>query len=549
VKSAKLILTGILSITVAHAGQAVQAEAWGEVLGQIGLLPAEDSPFAAAGKSYLENQIERKLTKQEAALVDRGDEGAWKTHTDELISFELPDDPLLNIEAFTPEEKPELRIVGGAVGTTDNSFSRVYRFSFSAGIPYGLLLVTKADWFDEGICFCGPIDLKTFVPTGGTLLELSQLPGGKVKKFQALNSTHRAVLFEWTHSAISQAAYARIGASLRFTTPSPRTTDEWVALTRKHRGAESGTGWLRPGMNRKSVESFMGRPDEEKDGTWLYIREERDEDGGGRRNTVRLSFENDTLLRLGADWNSFEELEPGRGSRAWFHKTIRAWSDDHDVFGEENKQPIAPDSDDISLMLAEFHRHAPGATGEDWEFWCGVIADLARQKVKDQKAVELIAKRSKESDLDHNQTRWVFELYDHPELHGFVHSRILFLLGENESARSHRHELHNLMASLDRNDLEAGKLIRKVLSHDDDEMRSTAAYFVDKLPLKDSRKQIKELLADKVDSVRWSATLNINELCTVEDRDWLAGLLAAETNEENRKLMEEKIGQLKSERE
>jgi HEAT repeat protein len=105
------------------------------------------------------------------------------------------------------------------------------------------------------------------------------------------------------------------------------------------------------------------------------------------------------------------------------------------------------------------------------------------------------------------------------------------------------------MASLDRNDLEAGKLIRKVLRHDDDEMRSTAAYFVDKLPLKDSRKQIKELLADKVDSVRWSAILNINELCTVEDRDWLAGLLAAETNEENRKLMEEKIGQLKSERE
>lgn len=545
-KSTTLLLTGLITATAALAAQAGQPVTWHEVIAHTGLLPEDESPYGAAGPGHLEEQLGRKLTKEESALLARGDDGAWKVHTDELISFELPDNALLKVDVFTPEDKPELRIVGGAVGSTDNSFRRVYRISFSDGVPYGLVLVTEADWFDDGICLCGPIDLKTFVHAGGTLLELSQLPGGSMKKFQALNSTHRAILFEWTHSAITQAAYARIGASLRFTTPSPRTTDEWVALARKHSGDESGTGWLRLGMSRKLVESFMGKPDQDKDGTWLYIRENRDEEGGGWRNTMRLRFDNDALLRFGDDWHSYDELEPNRGSRAWVQKTTRKWSDENDLAEDENKPPVVPAPDDVSLMLAEFHRHASNAKGDDWGFWCGVIADLARYKVKDQKAVDLIVKRSNEPDLDHFQTRWVFELYERPELRAFTHGRIRYLLGDNESARSHRGELGNLMANLDRGDAEAEELLREVIGSSDDEMRSTAAFNVDKLPRDEARERLRKLLADKADDVRWHAILNIQDLCTVEDKEWLDRLLAAESKKENRELMEEKIGQLKS---
>ena len=120
-------------------------------------------------------------------------------------------------------------------------------------IPYGLVLVSNETWFDEGICFCGAIALKTFVPAEGTLLELSQLANGEIKKIQVISETHRAILFEWTHSVITQRAYARIGASLRLKPASHRAIDNWIALSKEKRSGEAGTGWLRPGITKADL--------------------------------------------------------------------------------------------------------------------------------------------------------------------------------------------------------------------------------------------------------------------------------------------------------
>jgi hypothetical protein len=530
------------------AEEAAPRTDWRKVLAQTGLLPGKASGYGAAGLGYLEEQLGRKLAPEETALLKTGDDGAWKTHTDELISFDLPDHPLLKVDVLKSEEKPELRIVGGAVGTTDNSFQRVYRITFSDGVPYGLVLVTEAEWFDDGICLCGPIDLKTLVPADGTLLELSQLPGGNLKKFQALNSTHRAILFEWTHSAITQAAYARIGASLRFATPSPRSEREWIALSRKHGDpAERGVSWLRPDMPSKKVRSLMGAPDRIENDEWIYIHEDRHEEGGGWRTTMRLPMPNDALMRFGEDWFSWDEMEPVRGSRAWIEDTLEKWADeddDGDPFKEREPYTSALAPEDLTLILSNFHRHAPKAGGDDWDFWCGVIADLARGGVKNPEAVELIVERSTETDIPQFQTRWVLELYERPELREFVHGRIRLLMEDENIARQGA-EFGNLLSSLERGDADAEKLLRDALRHGDDKLRAEAAYRVDKLPRNEAREQLANLLSDKSEDVRRYAILNIQDLCTLDDKAWLSRHLESETSDDNRELMEEKINQLK----
>ena len=43
---------------------------------------------------------------------------------------------------------------------------------------------------------------------------------------KVINESHRAVLFEWTHSSLTQSAYTRIGASIRLKPPSNRPSEE-----------------------------------------------------------------------------------------------------------------------------------------------------------------------------------------------------------------------------------------------------------------------------------------------------------------------------------
>ena len=312
---------------------------------------------------------------------------------------------------------------------------------------------------------------------------------------------------------------------------------------------ESGLAWLRLDMPSQSVRSLMGVPDRIENNHWIYIHEEPDEQGGGWRSTIHLPIENDALKRFDEDWHSWNEMEPVRGSRAWIRKTLSTWAaEDSDPYQDKEEPyttPLAPE--DLTLILSEFHRHAPKATGDDYDFWCGVIADLARGGVKNPEAVELIVERREERGLPQFQTRWVLELYGRPELREFVHRRIRLLMGNDAEVCSQSGEFGNLLASLERSDAEAATLLREALRHDRDELRAAAAYRVDMLPRQEARENLANLLSDQSEDVRFYAILNIQDLCTLSDKSWLSRHLESETNERNHKLMEEKISQLKPE--
>lgn len=254
-------------------------------------------------------------------------------------------------------------------------------------------------------------------------------------------------------------------------------------------------------------------------------------------------MENNVLQRFSQDWRQFDEIEPAKGTRAWIRGTLDGWPGAFDIF--EEKKEISLSEEDIKLIRAEFHTHAPAANDHEWGFWCGVIADLARLEIKDPKAVELIAKRATDPQLPHHQTLLVLKMYKRPELPPFVHQRIRFLMNDSESAKRHRDEFHNLLANLKSENAASALLLRDALQHEDDKLRSDAAYFVKKLPDEVASGFLRVLLADPSRDVRRNAILNIQHLCTIKDKPWLDKLLASEEDERNRELMEEKIRQLK----
>lgn len=274
-------------------------------------LDPKDIFFSAPGPHDLEDQIGRKLTDKEILLLNRDADGDWFTYSDELISFELPNDPLIKVDVFSPSDNPKLKLVGKAVSMADNSYDKVYRVTFSDNVPYILILASKKQWFDDGNCLCGPTDLMTFIHFNGNLLEFSQIPGGHINKVKVINETHRAVLFEWTHSSLTQRAYTRIGASIRLKPSSNRTTKDWISFSKEKRGFEAGLGWLRLGNTKEEVYEFLGPATEINENNLLYLNERHFTDFDGFIvDRYKLNFRNGHLTPLSADWIVSKIIDP-----------------------------------------------------------------------------------------------------------------------------------------------------------------------------------------------------------------------------------------------
>lgn len=404
------------------------------------------------------------------------------------------------------------------------------------------MLVTDKPWFDEGICLCGPIALKTFAHLDGNLIELSQLPNGAVKKFQAINDSHRAILFEWTHSAITQSAYFRIGASLRLKPSSVRSPEDWTAFSKEHRGFEAGFGWLRPGTAVADVIGLLGEPERRSEEGLVYVEDERTEDGRGWRSTFTLPIARGYLQRFGAEWSAYEELEAPRGTNAWIEDTLRSWSDKADEL-PEGESPSLP-AEDVEFILGLVHQKAAVSDGSEWGFWCDVTADLARLGIKDKSAAKLVSSRRNEMHLPQFQAWWVLELYELPERTKFAQDRLDFLMGGAEVAATHRGECHNLFASLEPETDVSRRLILRGATHESDQVREAAVFFATKLSSEDALRVVRSALSDSSEGVRWYAILNVDDICTMNDRQWLEKAVQAETNERNRTELEEKISQL-----
>ena len=525
---------------------AENSEHWKLPQASLGLLPEAEGPYYEPIPADLQRQLGRKLTDDEQALLKMDETGKWKEYADDVISFQIPDHPLFKVEMLEPGDQPRLSFVGGRVGNTDTSFHRVYRMTFSDGAPYGLIFVTDAEWFDEGICFCGPIHMLSFVHAQGNLIEMSLLPGGQVKKFQVLNGSLRAILFEWTHSVITQEAYVRIGASIRLKPASERSREEWMALSKEKRGFRGGLGWLKPGMPKENVLAVLGDPFRQEPGRLLYRIEEKNWEGRRQVWTFALPLENGKLRQLEANWTTVENLPEPRGSDLWLQDTLSEWRNLTDDL-DEGQFPNLP-QEDVAFILGMFHDQAPNAVGDAYGAWAWVLESLAAVGVKDPKAVALIAERSRDMTLPHFSTRWVLDQYDHPELIPFVQRRLTHLMNLEGKDEVNATEVQNLYSSLV-HDTELPKdLMIRGLEHPNERIRNGAAYFLDELPRDAAREHLKRLIRDPNRNVRFAAQLHIRKLCTESDRDWLQVALDTEPDSSNRHYIQEKLDRLPPDR-
>lgn len=523
---------------------------WKSALNSLGLLPPEDSPYGASGAGGLTRQLGRNLNEDELAVFGQGADGPWRQFSDDLVSFQVPDNKLLEVEPFTREENPQLRIVGGAVGDTDNSFQRVYRITVGPDkIPYGILFVTVADWFDDGICLCGPIVLKTFSYEDGTLLEMSQLPGGDLKKFQILNDTHRGILFEWTHSAIPQETYARIGGSLRFRDASERTLKDWKDLVSIKRGFKGKLGFLRLGMSEENAIGWLGEfQKKHEDESYEFFYDERYDDQSGYRAIFRILFDDGRLVRFRKGWSKSERLLAPQGALSWCREMVS--SSNGDPFGEDDAEKI--DEDTKQIILQSFLKNAVKEEKAHWEDWCQVLCDLADEGCKSEAAIKIVEEKSEVMSLGHSWTYRVLEKYDSTKQASFLLTRIKYFLETSEDAEFRHGEEHNLYVNLnnlawDDDELrpQAEELFRGSLVHRSVSIRAAAFYILDFLPREEAYEFLKKGLSDPSENVRVNAAYDISSLCTLEDSIWLEDVLSLETDKRAKRQIEKEISQLK----
>ena len=476
-------LPAILASAIALQAWSAEPLAWDKraFREEVLLVPPAPQGFGAPGPKYLEKQIGRELTPDEMRIYRHSDGGKWRRFEDDLIGFDLPDTEGLNIDVITPGKSAALRIVGGAVGTTDNRFERAYRITVGhQKLPYGILLVSRNDWLDEGICFCGPVAFKRLLIRDQTLLEFSLLPGGSSKKIQALSGNGlRAVLFEWTHSAIEQDTYARIGQSIRFPGSEGLSRTEWVAKLKEHRKPEERFGLISVGDSTEEIHNLLGKALPIEHGRAVFEVERGTEDG--TRWVTRIVFP----LRQGKfrgyekTWFDSREVAPLPGSIRWAEEWI------------ESRNSVSPK--DGTRIVEAFLEKAPGADAS-WDRWCRVLKDLLEKGHRDDRVLAVIRKRFLDPDLHNHHAAWVLHEYEADGRDKLFAGRLRLTFEQEQGGDSlgPLDDAWNLFSFLDRDHPAYLDLLRQALAHSNPGFQADGLYRAHHLPAEEARRVARE---------------------------------------------------------
>lgn len=480
--------------------------------------PAPSSPDVASLPEN-EDSTSSEPTFREA-VYQRLDGGEWKQFEDDLIAFEYPDDPELKLEILAPEQKHRLKIVGGAVTSADNGYSRAYQLSVQ-GKPYGILLLSESEWFDEGICFCGAIVLKRIVLKEGTLQEFSLLKSGQVKKVQALGARHRAVLFEWTHSAITPEAYNRIGASLRLKVPSPHSLQKWQEIVRQKRPDYpwSPLSFLSIGSTQAEIESVLGKASTTLSDCLVFSRDEWDQDGEGQRSLATLKLKSGKLAKYPNDFLQMIALQPVYGSLAWAEKMT--------LVEESGEKNLRLESKVVGEIYSQFKSFSQKTNYADyWQRWCGVLHALAEANYRDDSVLPLVVSHFFEPELEQNYATYIIKDYHNSETESLWRKRLELLLKEGAKPENQRtydtSEVWSLLVFLDLKEVASLNLLREALAHPDMHIRASAYGNAEALPQSEAIGIAHQAIEKETEEHAITmATYLLRDVGTSSDLNWL----------------------------
>lgn len=524
-----LVLSLIGGIAGHHLTTEVEVPKPATIQERIRLL-AGDASFShgTGAPTEFEKELGRQLTKDEIKAFQHTDKGPWKTFEDEFIRFEIPDDPLIQVQVVEKQVNSPIRVVGGVVSMADNRFERAYWIKVGDSMHYGAILLKEADWLDEGICLCGAIAFKKCIIQDGTLLEFSLLESGEIKKVQALGAKHRAVLFEWTHSVIPQASYARIGGSLRLEEPSPHTAKEWHALSEKKRGWMGRIAWLEKGSSSEEVEEILGEPALKKKNQWVYVRDHWTEFGHGFKITAKLGFQGGQFKELGADYLDGVELPPKHGTVAWANEQLKksASSDSTEA------QKAADRARDMPIMMDLFLTHAPDATTDEWSQLSGMVESMADQGWMDDRLLELVVQRFSEPGFASYDAISILKAYEYKDTQVLVTKCLDAELGKPAEDQAW---LSPLISALKPKNPAFVRLVCELSVHPKIHTRSEAYDLATKLPQQDALQVLLKALAENEEYIRQAAAENLVAIARQSDVLTLQQLLEKEKASDVRK--------------
>jgi hypothetical protein len=378
----KAILGGFLAVTLASmaAGQPVPRERY--LLIESGQKPDDESPLG----SFVFEETGVKKDSELGKLFQMKTIAKWQVFEDEHVRFAYPDHPGITVRTADKRAPLGTRVYGDPVGSVSSKSSRYYIIGADEA-TWAVIMLQDEPWLDEGICLCGAVALRVYVPHQGCLRAYDLLEDGQLKKMQVLGDGERLQVFEWTHIPMSQDSYLRLTESVTLKNAGTRSAAEWTAAFQKHAKNRDPSGWLAPGMDENEVIALLGQPASRKKSTLIYQETDEDQEW---LTTTRISLPDGVFRSLSKRWRVTEEIPPTPGTLRWALKLV----DD-----DEHKATKA----EIAQLKESCLAGLKSCPASQWNQWCQVARALIDDAGwKEPTLGRLIASRFLDKDVGVN---------------------------------------------------------------------------------------------------------------------------------------------------
>lgn len=359
------------------------AESWWRVLGKV-----EEGVFAGGGHDDEGEKPDPAL--KEFLATEQFDQ--WETFEDEAVKLVYPKHPLLKLEVNGGKEG--IKVEGGVCTTVDNSFQRAYVLK-AGKATYGVFLLTKASWLDDGICMCGPMVHHVYRVEDGCLARFSLLPGGAVKKAQLLGDKVRLMAFEWTHLACKRPIYEEMVERMTLKVPSLWSGDRLRDEVIRRYGMEGRAGWLTPGITIAKADEIMAKPSKESGAirSWSDLQE-------NYPAKLEAAFENGMLVKLNNDGVGRTGEEAVKGTLDWAEDRLELLTRgprDADPLKQDTTPP-KPTPEQLSEVVDAVVSLSAKTPESDWWRCVSLMADLSKDHaIRDARFTQAILTRGKGS--------------------------------------------------------------------------------------------------------------------------------------------------------
>lgn len=538
----KSILCCLLAVTVASmaADQPVPRERY--LLIESGKKPDEESRLGA----YVFEETGIKKDSELGKLFQMKTIPKWKVFEDERVRFSYPDHPGVTVRTADKRALLGIRVYGGPVGSVNRKSSRYYTIGSDAA-TWAVIMLQSEPWLDEGICLCGAVALRVYVPDQGCLRAYDLLEDGQLKKMQVLGDGVRLQVFEWTHIPMSQESYLRLTESVTLKNAGSKSAAEWTAAFQEHATNRDPAGWLVPGMGENEVIALLGQPTSRqkslfsKKSTLIYKQTDEDKEW---LITTSIPLPGGQFRSLSKRWRVTKEVPPALSTLRWALKRVE----------DDERKPAKAELVQLKAACLARLKSCPAS---QWNQWCQVASRLVKNEGWKEPALgPLIASRFLDKNVVVNFASILMGDLNPPGTQELVRKRLRFALDESAKPASMKDkylhvspigEFHNLVCQIEPKEQRL-PFIREGIAHTHRAVRWSAyLWWLDRLPPDEALTAALKGLSDEDESVREQAAEAFEKSMGAKKHvPILEKHLATETDERTRESLSKAIQRLKT---